>query len=324
MSGGSAALQAYEASFHQDLNGDGVISGSPVILDLDGNGVNLSPLGASKATFDVTGDGQRVQTAWTGSGDGFLAIDLDEDGRTGADGVIDQSKEIVFTQWASGSTSDMQALRQVFDTNHNRQLDSGDTRWSEFRIWQDANSNGTSDPGEVETLDHLGIISVDLSPIGPAQQFTDGSAIQGLSTFSRADGTTGVAADVSLAHGSPTLLGDASTVENTTGANADIAFHDDSHANAYTSEIGHDIIVGGGRGDTFVFRTDLGHVTIESLGTKDLVQFDHMQFTKFAAAPAYTAEDGNANTVITIDPDHSVTLDYLLKASLSAAEFHIV
>ena len=34
-------------------------------------------------------------------------------GQFGADGVISQTKELVFTRWAAGTTSDMAALRQV-------------------------------------------------------------------------------------------------------------------------------------------------------------------------------------------------------------------
>jgi 20S proteasome alpha/beta subunit len=208
VSGSSTALKSLEPSFHQDLNGDGVIGGSPVILDLAGNGINLSLLGASNASFDMSGDGQPVPTAWAGAGDGFLAIDLGANGQTGPDGVIDQAKEIEFTQWAPGTTSDMQALQQVFDTNHNGELDPGDALWSDFRVWQDANGNGISDPGEVKTLDQLAITSINLNPTGPAQQFADGSAIQGLSTYTLANGTTGVAADVTLAYSaaaSPTV-----------------------------------------------------------------------------------------------------------------------
>jgi hypothetical protein len=110
----------------------------PVILDLDGDGVNVTQLGASSASFDMDGRAGRHHTAWLGGGDGFLAIDVAANGDAGPDGVIDQSKEIVFTEWAPGTTSDMAALRQVFDTNHNGALDAGDARWSEFRVWQDA------------------------------------------------------------------------------------------------------------------------------------------------------------------------------------------
>jgi len=185
--------------------------GMPVILDLDGNGVNLAPLGTSNATFDMTGNGQPVPTAWAAPGDGFLAIDL------GGSGVIDQAKQIEFTQWAPGTTSDMQALRQVFDTDQNGELDPSDALWSDFRIWQDTNSNGISDPGEVKTLDQLGITSINLNPTGPAQQFADGSIISGLSTYTRSDGTTGLAGDVGLAFDGSSAGGDGATTDSLIG-----------------------------------------------------------------------------------------------------------
>jgi hypothetical protein len=174
--------------------------GLPVILDLDGNGIDITPLNVSSAAFDMDGRPGREHTAWSGGKDGFLAIDLGADGKPGPDGVIDQAKEIVFTQWSPGATSDMAALRDVFDTNHNGSLDQGDARWGEFRIWQDANADGVSQAGEVKTLDALGISTIGLNPTGPSKSFSDGSAIQGLSSFTRTDGTTGAAADVSLAY----------------------------------------------------------------------------------------------------------------------------
>jgi 20S proteasome alpha/beta subunit len=202
VSGSDPALKAFESSFHQDLNGDGVIgppSSPPVILDLDGNGIDIVPLGVSSAKFDMDGAGARVSTAWAGGNDGFLAIDLGADGSLNPDSVIDQTKEINFTQWAPGATSDMAALRQVFDTNHNGMLDPGDGSWSNFRVWQDANGDGLSQPGEVKALADRGITGINLTPTGPAQQLPDGSVIQGLSTYTRADGTTGLAGDVALA-----------------------------------------------------------------------------------------------------------------------------
>jgi hypothetical protein len=178
----------------------------PVILDLDGNGVDVTPLGASAASFDMNGDGAREHTAWAGRNDGILAIDLDGSGDAGPDGVIDQTKEIIFSAWVPGTTSDMAALRQVFDTNHNGVLDAGDARWSEFRVWQDADGDGVSRPDEVKTLEQLGIASIDLNPNGPATTFGDGSTIQGLSIYTRVDGTTGAAGDVSLAYEADTSL----------------------------------------------------------------------------------------------------------------------
>jgi hypothetical protein len=169
-----------------------------VVLDLDGNGIDIVPRNISSAFFNMDGGPVREQTAWVGKGDGLLAIDLGADGSSAPDGVIDQTKEIAFAAWAPGATSDMAALRQVFDTNHNGWLDPGDAQWSSFRVWQDANEDGISQPGEVKTLGQLGITGINLMPTGPGQQLPDGSMIQGTSTYTRADGTTGIAGDVVL------------------------------------------------------------------------------------------------------------------------------
>lgn len=173
--------------------------GSPVILDLDGNGVDLTPLTSSIAHFDVAGTGQRASTAWVGGHDGLLAIDLGADGSSVPDGVIDQAREINFGLWAPGTSSDLIALRQVFDTNHDGMLDSGDARWTDFRVWIDSNHDGISETSEVRTLGDLGIVAINLTPSGHAIYLGDGSTIAGTTAFVRTDGTTGIAGDVTLA-----------------------------------------------------------------------------------------------------------------------------
>jgi Ca2+-binding RTX toxin-like protein len=198
--GASSVVRSFENSFHQDLNGDGVIGVPPVVLDLDGNGIDIIPLGSSLAYFDMDGRPGLEHTAWVSGGDGILAIDLGRGGAAGPDGVIDQSNEIVFGNWAPGAASDMAALRTVFDTNHDGVLDQSDERWSEFRIWQDANGDGISQAGEVRSLDAVGVVSIGLDPSGPSQMFADGSAITGASNFAWKDGRVGTAADVSLVY----------------------------------------------------------------------------------------------------------------------------
>ena len=178
---------------------EGEGDGLPVVLDLDGNGVEIIPLDRSTTSFAMDDGPGRIRTAWAGSNDGLLAIDLGPNGASGPDGVINQTKEIVFTAWAPGATSDMAALRQVFDTDQDGRLSSGDERWSDFRIWQDANSDGMSQAGEVRSLADRGVASIDLTPSGPIQILPDGSRIQGTSAYTRLDGTTGLAGDVAFA-----------------------------------------------------------------------------------------------------------------------------
>jgi hypothetical protein len=178
----------------------------PVLLDLNGDGhIDLRPLDmtawatGSSVTFDWNGDGARDGTAWVGPQDGFLAIDLGENGQVGPDGVIDQSKELAFSEWATpeqvaangGSVSDLDGLRLVFDSNHDNVLDANDDRWSEFRVWRDANQNGITDAGELLGMSEVGIKLINLLQTTEGNQsFADGSAITGTSSYQTADGTS--------------------------------------------------------------------------------------------------------------------------------------
>ena len=157
----------------------------PVLLDLSGSGLSIETLSTSSKFLDLDGDGYQHRTAWAGTGTGVLVIDAD------ADGKISRSKEFAFTEWDSSATSDLEALKHVFDTNANGKLDSGDAQWSKFRV--EVN-------GQLVTLDSLGITSIDLTPKGSGQTFEDGSAITGTTTFTRADGTTGTVGDAKLAN----------------------------------------------------------------------------------------------------------------------------
>ncbi|NTJ65083.1 DUF4214 domain-containing protein [Agrobacterium rhizogenes] len=178
----------------------------PVLLDLNGDGhIDLRPLDTnalatgSSVTFDWNGDGARDGTAWVGPQDGFLAIDLGADGQAGPDGKIDQSKELAFSEWATpdqvaangGSVSDLEGLRLAFDSNHDNVLDASDDRWSQFRVWRDANQNGVVDDGELQTMSEAGIKLINLlSTTDGSQSFSDGSAITGTSSYQTSDGTS--------------------------------------------------------------------------------------------------------------------------------------
>lgn len=186
---------------------------NPVLLDLNNDGhldlrpidINNGQINAGSPQFDWNGDGLADATAWVGPQDGFLAIDLAADGSAGPDGAINQAKELAFTLWPTeeqGSTnSDLEALRLVFDTNNDGLLSAEDSRWSEFRVWQDINQNGVSETGEVSTLDQLGIKYINLIPTTDgAQSFADGSAITGTSFLEKVDGQTRLVGDVRLAY----------------------------------------------------------------------------------------------------------------------------
>ena len=53
---------------------------TPIILDLDGNGVQTMSY-SSGVKFDLFAQGQEVQTGWVSSGDGLLVLDRNHDGQ---------------------------------------------------------------------------------------------------------------------------------------------------------------------------------------------------------------------------------------------------
>ena len=161
----------------------------PVLLDLDGNGVRVNELRDSTAYADIGNDGFKRRSAWAGAGDGVLFVDADGDGK------LSGRREVVFTDWDPSADTDMQALRQVFDTNGNGLLDAGDAQWSGFRVMV-TNADGTT---TTRTLAELGIQSINLTTDETHYAFKDGSTIEGETIFTRTDGTTGKAVSMALA-----------------------------------------------------------------------------------------------------------------------------
>jgi hypothetical protein len=161
----------------------------PVLLDLDGNGVRVSEFGDSTIYANIGNDGFKRRTAWAGAGDGVLFVDADGNGR------LSGRREVVFTDWDPSADTDMQALRQVFDTNGNGLLDAGDAQWAQFRVMV-TNADGTT---TARTLAELGIRSINLITDETHYDFKDGSKIEGETIFTRTNGTTGKAVSMALA-----------------------------------------------------------------------------------------------------------------------------
>ena len=170
-------------------SGGGSSGGSPVVLDLSGKGIKVTPLSSSNMFFDMANNGHEQRTAWAGAGNGVLVYDP-------SGGAVAQANQVNFTLWDPAAKTDMQALRDVFDSNHDGALNSSDTNWNDFRILV-TNADGTQ---TLETLAQAGVTSINLNANSYKQGFTDGSSIDGETTFTRSDGTTGPAASVTLAN----------------------------------------------------------------------------------------------------------------------------
>lgn len=162
----------------------------PVVLDLDGDGVEFVS-SAVGARFDYDGDGAAELTAWAGADDGLLVFDRNGDGK------ITEGGELVF---AAGALTDLQGLAAKYDSNRDGQFDAADAEFASFGVWQDANSNGITDPGEYRTLAEAGIVRIGLVSDGKGYVTADGEVIvRGEAHYARADGSAGRLADAAFA-----------------------------------------------------------------------------------------------------------------------------
>jgi hypothetical protein len=166
---------------------------APIILDLDGDGIEMVGRGKSKAWFDMDGDGNRDDTGWVGKGDGFLVID-----RNG-DGLITGAAELSFLAEKPGARSDLDAL-SALDSNRDRKIDATDLRFNELKVWVDSNRNGVTDAGELRTLQDLNIASISLAAAATEQSVKPGrNILLATGSFTLNDGTVRSLGDAALA-----------------------------------------------------------------------------------------------------------------------------
>lgn len=183
----------YDYSNYTDYSGGG--GWWPIAIDLDSDGVELKPLSTSNTYFDIDEDGFKERTAWVGSDDGLLVIDLNGDGQ------VTQSKEIAFAEWTPELDTDLQALAKVFDSNDDGVFDNLDARFEEFRVWRDLNSDGNADSGEMMTLEEAGIKSMQTQvSAGSNLELGDGTTVVGTFNVQKTNGSIVDGADVAFAY----------------------------------------------------------------------------------------------------------------------------
>ena len=162
----------------------------PILLNITSQNINITELSRSNTFLDSTGSGLQHRTAWAGAGTGVLFYDVN------STSTITQKNEYVFTEWDPTATSDMQALRNVFDSNGDGKFDASDAKWFNFKVMV-TNADGTQ---TALTMAQAGITSINLKADNTNVQYSDGSAITGQTSFTRTNGGTGTVGSASLAY----------------------------------------------------------------------------------------------------------------------------
>lgn len=131
----------------------------PLVLDLDGDGIELTSFVRGTVRFDVDNDGYAEQTGWVTKDDGILVHDLSQNGK------IDDITETISEYYGAksgtrqfGQDSAGNGFKTGFDalisldkdaTGHSDGVfDNKDVAWSSLHVWKDVNHNGVTDAWE--------------------------------------------------------------------------------------------------------------------------------------------------------------------------------
>lgn len=133
--------------------------GDPLVLDLDGDGLELVPL-ARGVDFDLDGRGRPRATAWVASDDALLGLDRD------GDGLLTSGAEL----FAGDDGFSALAVLDLPPAGGDGDgfLTPADARFGQVVVWRDLDTDGACDPGELADLGAWGVLSLPLRPRGAA------------------------------------------------------------------------------------------------------------------------------------------------------------
>ncbi|WP_273925300.1 beta strand repeat-containing protein, partial [Pseudomonas fontis] len=159
---------------------------SPLILDLDGDGVETVGKGSS-IHFDHDGNGFAENTGWAGKDDGLLVWD-----RNG-NGLIDDGSELFGNNTRLGNgqqaANGFAALAEL-DSNHDGKIDASDAAFAQLRVWKDSNGNAKLNEGELLTLEQAKVASLNTGYVNQTQFDEFGNEIRQVGTYTDTAGAT--------------------------------------------------------------------------------------------------------------------------------------
>ena len=187
LSGPEFELHASLLNITTDLSFD-VAYTDPLVLDLNGDGVQLTDYATQPVLFDSDHDGGSLEiTGWVSAQDGIVVHDLN------GDGVINDMSETLSEYYngtvGTGGDPGSQPFANGFaalaslDSNLDGKFDSADTLFATLRVWVDANSDGKTDAGELKTFSELGITQINLANTAQSGEVRDGNEVLASGTF---------------------------------------------------------------------------------------------------------------------------------------------
>ncbi|WP_162551116.1 calcium-binding protein [Paenibacillus tepidiphilus] len=165
---------------------------SPLVLDLDGDGVETTSIKDGIA-FDHDNNSFAEKSAWAGADDGLLVRDLNGNGRI--DGGAELFGNNTLLADGSKAANGFAALAEL-DGNHDGKVDANDTAFAELQIWKDLDGDGITDSGELLSLEEAGVASISTGYSSSTLVDVNGNEHKQVGTYTKSDGTTAAVNDV--------------------------------------------------------------------------------------------------------------------------------
>lgn len=166
---------------------------SPLVLDLDGNGIQTLALNQTLIHFDHDNNDFLEQTGWVGASDGLLILDLN------GNGSVDSGAELFgnYTRLDDGQlAADGFTALAMYDSNADQQIDHLDPIWTRLRVWRDQNSNAQTEPGEWLSMADLQVIALHLGYLVHDVIDANGNTHRQHGTYERLNGKVAALTDV--------------------------------------------------------------------------------------------------------------------------------
>jgi hypothetical protein len=172
----------------QPGNAQGQPQSDPLVLDVDGDGIELTGVDFG-VRFDIAVTGQDAVTSFATGGDAFLAMDRNGNGR------IDDGRELFGDQ--NGASDGFMELAK-YDGNADGVIDASDVVFKTLRLLDMVSTATGAVVQRLRTLQECDVASIMTGASYREYGTCSGDRIVGDSSFVRGNGSTGVIVDAML------------------------------------------------------------------------------------------------------------------------------
>lgn len=179
------ARQYSETSSESIRLGDAVRKTDPLVINFNGTAAQLSD---QRFSFDLNSDGQNEQIATLASGSGYLALDLNADGR------VNNGKELFGTASGNGF-----ADLAKYDSDQNGWIDEADPVFRQLKVWTQDGKGG----GQLASLADKGVGAISLAAVATPFDVKNTAnqtlgSVRSTGVVLNENGTTGTAQQIDL------------------------------------------------------------------------------------------------------------------------------